>query len=58
MPGSIEIKDTWLLFQLRFMFHVIYLLNRMSRTPKTESNWSFEYEIEQHIRALDPKGKI
>lgn len=39
---------------IRFMFEVIYLLNR--RVPKTDtdsSNWKLEYDLEKEVRKLD-----
>ena len=44
----------WHLLQIRFMYNVIYLLNRLVPTPKTEGDWELESdlldEFNQHRR--------
>ena len=41
---------------LRFMFNVMYLLNRKSNTPTHEGNWEFEGELLDEIELMRENG--
>jgi hypothetical protein len=48
-------KYQWLLV-VRFMYWSIILLNRASRTPNHEGNWTLEYDLDKLLQSLKEIG--